>query len=174
MKKHIFRILAVVLCLIMAASVVACTEDGSEAATENGGNKPVSSSFSVRYNGTEIKLGSNWNGIESKLGTPAGSLPTGNCGGKGETYRYDYSALAITVVHYTDGEPLVDIISFKNDAATTDKGIYIGSSKSDVVNAYGQPTEENESSVKYVNGDAEFTFGITDGKVNSITLKKNG
>ena len=174
MKKYIFRILAIVLCFIMASSAVACIEEGSETTADNGGNKPVSSSYSVKYNGTDIKLGSNWNSIESKLGTPVGSLPTGNCGGKGETYRYDYSALAITVVHYTDGDPLVDIITFKNDAATTDKGIYIGSSKNDVINAYGQPTEENESSIKYVNGDAVFTFGIADGKVNGITLKKNG
>ena len=174
MKKIFLRVFAIVVCIIMAVSFVACTDEDSEATLENGGNKPASSSYSVKYNGTEIKLGSNWNGIESKLGAPAGSLPTGNCGGKGETYRYDYSALAITVVHYTDGEPLVDIISFKNDAATTDKGIYIGSSKSDVINAYGQPVEENESSVKYVNGDAEFTFGITDGRVDSISLKKNG
>ena len=173
MKKNIFRILAVILCLLMAFSVVACTESDTDADSKNS-DDTSKSSFSIKYNGAEIKLGANWSDVESKLGAPVSSLPTGNCGGLGETYRNDYSAVAITVVHYTDGSPIVDRITVKSDAATTDKGIYIGSSKSDLTNAYGTPAKENETSVIYVDGNAEFTFGISDGKVDSITLAQNG
>ena len=107
MKRNIFRILAIVLSLLMAFSIVACTDDDTDTAPQNNGGTSKSS-FSVKYNGTDVKLGANWSDIEAKLGTPVSSLPTGNCGGLGETYRNDYSALAITVVHYTDGAPLVD------------------------------------------------------------------
>ena len=167
MKKNIFRIIALVVCVVILFSIVSCNdiEEAAESAVvdgitlnndaastdkgiyigsqksevinvygqpaeenesnikyKDGGAELVfgfkdgkvnsitldqkgqtyTSNFTVKYKGTEIKLGTNWSDIEGKLGEPISSIPTGNCGGKGETYRYDYSALTIKVVKYTD------------------------------------------------------------------------
>ena len=165
MKKNIFIILALIVCVVIAFSMVSCKDTEEESALvdgitlnndaaitdkgiyigsqksevinaygqpaeenennikyKDGGAELVfgfkdgkvnsitleqkgqnySSNFSVKYKGTEIKLGTKWSDIEDKLGEPISNMPTGNCGGKGETYRYDYSALTIKVVKYTD------------------------------------------------------------------------
>ena len=173
MKKNFFKLFAIIMCLVMVISVVACTENGDDAESETT-NGSVSSSFSVKYNGAEIKLGAKWSDVEGKLGAPMGSIDVGDCGGRGRTYRYDYSSIAVIVVYYTDGDAVIDQVIVRTDAAITEKGIYIGSAKSDVTAAYGTPSIENETSIQYVSGNAEFTFGIANGKVDSITLTQKG
>ena len=62
-------------------------------------------------------------------------------------------------------------VELKNDGAETARGITIGSSEADVRAKYGEPDENNDRSLVYVNGDKRLEIGITDGAVSSIVLK---
>ena len=46
----------------------------------------------------------------------------------------------------------------------------IGSSKDDVVSAYGEPSADDGNNIRYNEGNFTLKFGIGDNKVTSITL----
>ena len=164
MKTKFLKVLACVLCLCSLVAVfAACDVVG-----ENGGDEE--NIFAVKYKGTTIKLGSKPEDTVEALGEPKSKQPTGNCGGLGETVKYDYGSLIIVVVEYDDKAAEIDQIYLKSDAAETSKGIYIGCSKAEVEAAYGEPNSAVQSSVTYKDGDKLLTFGFTDGKVDSIIL----
>ncbi len=164
MKKSIFTVLSLLLCLVMTMGIfTACTEDGKKEEQED--------IFAVEYNGETVKLGDEADKVLSKLGEPRSKQNTGNCGGLGETTRYDYSAFWLVVVDYEGKDSIIDTIELKNDAAETSKGIYIGSSESDVKEAYGEADETQGRALMYKSGDKQLAIGITDGKVSSITMR---
>ena len=165
MKKRSLAIMGALLCLtVMLGVFVAC--DGG-----NSDKNADSDIFQIKYNGTAVELGAKADTALSKLGEPASKQNTGNCGGLGETTRYDYSAFYMVVVDYEDGGKTVDRIELKNDAVETSKGIYIGSSEADVKSAYGEADSTTKSTLIYKGEGKELAIGITDGKVSSIVFR---
>lgn len=162
MKKGLLRIIAISLVLIFSLGVfVAC---GGTQTEEN-------DVFAVRCDDTIIRLGDNAELTLDALGKFLSSQPTGNCGGLGESVRYEYPSLVLGVVDYEEGDTVVDNIELKNDSAETAKGIYIGSTEADVRAKYGEPDSENGRSLRYESDDMLIEFGITDGTVGSIVLR---
>ena len=127
--------------------------------------------FAITSGDVTVELGKKADGVLEKLGEPVSQQNTGNCGGLGETVRYDYSSLVLVVVDYEDGDKIIDQIVLKNDGAETTKGIYIGSSEADVKAKYGDADETVGSALVYTKGEKRLEIGITDGMVSSIVLK---
>ena len=170
MRKNIFRSLALALVAVLTLGVLfACDKGGDSEDTDGGETKE--SIYAVRYNGTTVTLGKKADATLSKLGEPMSEQNTGNCGGLGETVRYDYSSLVIVVVDYEDGDKIIDQIELKNDGAETSKGIYIGSSEADVKAAYGDADGNVGSALVYKEKGKQLQIGITDGVVSTIVLK---
>ena len=165
MNKKIMMVMTAILCLTLVFAMVGCNDLVTD--TEKG-------PYSVVIKGTEVELGAKADSVMSALGEPEISQNTGNCGGLGETTIYYYDGFSITVVDYEDGDALIDKINVIDDRVETSKGIYIGSDKSDVIEAYGDATEENVGALIYRNSDKETTFGIKDGVVVSISMKVVG
>lgn len=162
------RILCIAMALLCALGVL-----GSLASCDNGNadKNDEADIFEIKYNGESVELGAEADSALSKLGEPASKQNTGNCGGLGETVRYDYSAFWLVVVDYEDGDRIIDRIEFKNDAVETSKGIYIGSSESDVKEAYGEADSVVKSTLVYKGKNKELAIGITDGAVSSIVFR---
>ena len=168
--KNIFKIIALALSAIMLLSLfVAC--DGGDGKGEETGGEQSENIFAVKYNGTTVTLGKKADSVLSKLGAPVSEQNTGNCGGLGETIRYDYSSVVLVVVDYEDGDKIVDQIELKNDGAETSKGIYIGSSEASVKTAYGEASSTSGSALVYEKDGKRLEIGITDGAVSSIVLR---
>lgn len=166
MKKNIFlRVAALCVCLVLTLSAaVACSNNNTDDTADNG-------IFAAKYNGATVELGKKADPILEKLGKPVSEQNTGNCGGLGETIRYDYSDIVIIVVDYTDGGKKIDKIELKTDLAETTKGICIGSDKSAVIDAYGEPSETVGSTLVYKKGTYELTVGIdANQKVKTIVF----
>ena len=165
MKKNVFRIITAVLMLALAlGALVACTQKENE--TDNG----EEDMFVIKYNGVTVALDADAEKALAKIGEPASKQSTGNCGGLGETVRYDYSSFIMIVVEYESGAK-VDQIEIKNDLVSTTGGVTIGSSESSVKNTYGEPDEVKGSALVYKSGSKVMYVGIEDGYVSTLTLR---
>ncbi len=163
--KKLLSIALALLCFIGALGSLASCDNGS--ANKN----DEADIFEIKYNGATVELGAKADGALSKLGAPVSKQNTGNCGGLGETTRYDYSAFWLVVVDYEDGDKIIDRIEFKNDAVETSKGIYIGSSENAVKEAYGEADSAVKSTLIYKGNNKELAIGITNGAVSSIVFR---
>lgn len=168
MKKNIFRILtAVLMVAVMFSAFAACTQK------EAGNEKDTENFYAIRYNGTEIALDADAKSVVKKIGEPKSKLSTGNCGGQGETVRYDYSSFIMVVVEYKSGAK-IDQIEIRNDLISTVGGVTIGSSEASVKAAYGEPDEVRSSTLIYKKGNQRINVGIEDGCVSFLTMKVEG
>ncbi|MBQ8849610.1 MAG: hypothetical protein IJ011_04685 [Clostridia bacterium] len=167
MKKNIFRIFA----LALAAMLTLCVFVACDNSSGDGEDEAKAGVYAIEYNGTKVELGKKADSALSALGEPISAQNTGNCGGLGETIRYDYSAFVMVVVDYEDGDKIIDQIELKNDGAETSKGIYIGSSEADVKSAYGDADSTSGSALVYEDNGKHLEIGITDGAVSSIVLR---
>ena len=148
-------------------SLCACNGDTTDA-TDGGSDEGMS--YAAKYNGQTVKLGKKADTVLDKLGAPVSELNTGNCGGLGETTRYDYNDITLVVVDYENGDALIDQIVLNTDSAETAEGIYIGCSEADVIEAYGEGTLTGKTRV-YREGEKELAIGIEDGIVSSIVYR---
>ena len=173
MKNRFFRIMTVVLALVLTLGIfVACDNAQSDGGDTEADTKV--SEFAIKANGVTVELGKKADSVIKKLGEPISKQNTGNCGGLGETTRYDYSSFIMVVVDYEDGGKTVDQIELRNDGAETVGGIYIGSSEADVKAKYGDADDTVGNTLIYKDGNKRLEIGISDGEVSTIVLRCEG
>ena len=165
MKKSILKIAAVALCAVFALGILCACENEPVDKVQN------EDIYAIKAGAVNVELGKKADGTLGKLGEPMSEQNTGNCGGLGETIRYEYSSFVMVVVDYEDGGKIIDQITLKNDGAETSKGIYIGSSEAAVREKYGEPDGVSGKTLKYESDDMLLEFGITDGAVSSIVFR---
>ena len=165
MKKSILKIAAVALCAVFALGILCACENEPVDKVQN------EDIYAIKAGAVTVELGKKADGTLDKLGEPMSEQNTGNCGGLGETVRYEYSSFVMVVVDYEDGGKIIDQITLKNDGAETSKGIYIGSSEAAVREKYGEPDGVSGKTLKYESDDMLLEFGITDGAVSSIVFR---
>jgi len=89
-----------------------------------------------------------------------------SCAFQGLDKTYTYAGYTITT--RPEGEKdFVNSILLTDDSVTTEEGIYIGSSKADVVAAYGEG-EDTGAMLSYTKGDCTLSFILDGDKVISI------
>ena len=167
MKKIFAKLFVLALCGTLVLGMCACNGNTSDA-TEVGESGGIS--YSAKYNGQTVRLGKKADSVLDKLGEPVSELNTGNCGGLGETTRYDYKDITLVVVDYENGDELIDQIVLNTDGAETAEGIYIGSSEADVIKAYGEGTLTGKTRI-YREDGKELAIGIENGTVSSIVYR---
>lgn len=156
MKKKILTLLvAVLLCL---TAFVGCDK-----------NETTDTAFGISANGKSFSLGDSVDTLVGAMGEPLSVAEAGSCAGQGTLKEYTYNSMTVHVLENDKGAT-VDYVSLTNDLVTTSKGIRIGSTKADVVEAYGEPNNDNGTNIQYVSGEFAIKFGIANDKVNAITL----
>ena len=172
MKNRFFKIMTVALALVLTLGIfVACDN-----AQSDGGETEEAkvSELAIKANGVTVELGKKADSAIKKLGEPVSKQNTGNCGGLGETTRYDYPSFIMVVVDYEDGGKIIDQIELRNDGAETVGGIYIGSSEADVKAKYGDADETVGGTLIYKDGNKRLEIGISGGEVITIVLRCEG
>ncbi len=165
------KFLAIILVILMALSVfVGCEKEDTD--TEKGATTTKGDSakidFYIDYKSAKIELGGDAVAALNALGTPKSSEPQGDCSGKGSLTKYVYDSIVLYVLD--DGKSkTVDQITLLDDSVKTPAGIKVGSSREEVMKAYGE--KSGDGSVTYKSGNNNLMIGFRDGSVSSIDLR---
>ena len=157
------------MALLLLFTLVACNNNTGD---DENTDAPTAKNYSVTYNGTKIEIGADAKTLLPKLGNPEGEIGEA-CGTDEKDVIYSLSGLEIET-HVKGETEIVRQIKITNDLQKTDKGITIGSTKDDVVKAYGKDYKEGSSGAIRYEGDTsaiEFHFGVS-GNVSNIYIKK--
>ncbi len=91
-----------------------------------------------------------------------------SCAYKGNDKVYDYTGFSLFT--YSDGiDDFILSIEF-NEMTQTKKGLKIGSTKAEVIKAYGENFDTKILNMVYTDGQTNLTFLIIDDKVEGISL----
>ena len=159
--RSLKKLMALLLALLCIICVTACAKDGDTDKKAEG--------FSVKYNDVELVLGAEAADVLEELGEANSSDELFDCGAGNSRMLYRYSSFDLYTMK-SDGKEVIDQIELKDDVATTDLGIYIGSDEAKVRSEYGEPDREGKNGITYKDGELEVTFDIKDGKVSGIGL----
>lgn len=182
MKK---KILLILLC---ALAITACSKGGDSG--NNSGNETSTESTSSEQSDNESKENDNTPGqvtdgyyfensgvkiipdMEAKelldaLGEPISYFEANSCAFGDQDKVWTYGGFIIDTYQLEGIDYIYDVI-FTDDTVETPEGIYIGMTKDDVINAYGNPDEEEENLLLYRKGNMKLIFITEDEKVISI------
>ena len=155
------------MALLLVLSLVACSGDG------NGDNNAVVQvDYKILYNGVVVVTGVEANEIIPKLGTYT-SEDGEACGTNEKDVIYTLSGIEIET-HVSGESEIIRQIKIVNDAVSTEKGITIGSTKDEVIKAYGNSYKEGSAGALRYEGTTsaiEFHFGVS-GNVSNIYIKR--
>ena len=158
------------MALLLLFSLVACGDKKDD--DKDNDNTPATKEYYVMYNGVKLEVGVEAKNVISKLGEYK-SEDGEACGTNEKDVIYTVSGIEIET-HVKGESEIVRQIKITNDSQKTVKGITIGSSKDDVIKAYGKSYKEGSSgALRYEGGSSaiEFHFGSS-GNVSNIYIKK--
>ena len=152
------RISVFLLAAIMLLSLVGCGSTDIDPQEEN---------FSFTYNGTKITLGAEAAPIIDALGEPRSYTEEPSCAFEGMDKTYYYGSFYIST-YPLDGKDYIYNLWFADDGVATDEGIRIGSTQSQVEDAYGKDCFNGTNIFVMPKGQSKLVILIEDGKVSSI------
>ena len=113
----------------------------------------------------EISPGKDAVGVLDALGVPIShSEEKEGCGSDEYVGVYKYQGIGIKTKHVS-GREIIDTVTITDDTVRTSKGITVGSSRNDVIAAYGENFEEHPSGIVYRKGQVSLNFSIRDDRV---------
>lgn len=163
------KLFCLLLCLAVVFTFAACgSKEPVKTETQNGGNNKVEATHSFTYDGTKVEMGVEANDVLEKLGEPKSVTEEASCAFDGLDKTYSYGSFYVTT--YPNGQKENFYSAwFVDDSVATDEGIYIGSSKTDVENAYGKDAFDGINSFSVTKGKSKLTIIIEDDFVTDIT-----
>ena len=149
------RFISLALACLMLVFFVGCDKEDVNYSFKSG-----EVGFSVHHDADAV--------IE-KLGDPIDLVETPSCGGGEEPDReYTYAGFKFNTVNENGLNKIVKIV-LTDDSVSTHEGISIGSSRDEVIAAYGESFTENASgTLTYTDGTTKLMIGIKDGAVSAI------
>ena len=123
---------------------------------------------------TEFVIGEDPTDSINKLDAKSDTFEAPSCAMQGEDKIYTYSGFTLAVHSDSKREPLkLMSILLTDDSVQTAEGIYIGSTREDVENTYGEQKEKGSEYV-YKKGVMELSFIFAKDKVVSIEYREKG
>lgn len=165
-----------------AASAGSTDNSGAEAsqdtaadttAEQNTGDAPAvtvdaPSGYYYTLKGVAVSANAPMEPIVAAVGEPTSYFESESCAFQGLDKVYTYGSVVIST-YPEDGVDYVYTIVLKDDTVETEEGICIGSTKDEVVAAYGDATSENEAALSYQKDDSILAFIFDGDSVASIT-----
>lgn len=126
--------------------------------------------YEFEFKGQKIRVNTDMNSVLPNLGTDYAYFEAASCAGIGMSKTYTFGNGSVIISTNPNGAvDVIASIALTDDTIQTPEGIYIGSSKDDVIKAYGNATEETESTLTYQKNDTMIVFVLSDnGTVNNI------
>lgn len=123
--------------------------------------------FSFTYNGTQITLGEEAAPIIDALGAPRSYTEEPSCAFDGMDKTYYYGSFYLST-YPMDDKDYVYNIWFADDGVATDEGIRVGSSQSQVEDAYGKECFNGTNSYVLTKGQSRLVILIEEQTVSSV------
>ena len=179
MKKKLLCIL--VSCMLTMSLFAGCGSSDAPAGNEE--STPVTSlessqqavedhatdaGYVYSQNGIDVAVNGEMTPIVDAWGEPDKYFESESCAFQGMDKVYTYGSVVINT-YPKEGEDYVLAIQLIDDTITTAEGIYIGSSKEEVVAAYGTAASETDVALVYEKGECQLTFFFEDNYVTNIT-----
>lgn len=127
--------------------------------------------FVVDINGVAVKLGDDMSTLEPSLGEPDSYETAKSCMGAGEDKVYEFGGITI-YTYPIDGVDVVSAIEFAGEE-TLAAGIGVGSTKDEVLAAYGSDCEQDEYGMTYELGDKTLGIELDGDSVSFIEIYGN-
>lgn len=173
-------LLAIGMSMIMTVALTACGGSGSSSsssdeASSSGGSASSgtttsdSEGFTFTSGSATVVMGAEADPIIESLGDDYDYFESESCAFDGLDKVYTYSGFKLNTYPVDDVDYVLSIV-FRDDTVETDEGITIGSTKDEVLEAYGDPDEEKSTSLVYEKGDTTLTIGISGDAVSTITI----
>ena len=124
-------------------------------------------SYSFKTEKAVISIGDEAAPILKALGDPKKTFEQDSCAYQGKDKVYSYEGFDICT-WMVDGKECVNAIYLMDGTVTTPEGVKIGSTKQDVINAYGKDYTESYGVCRYTIGNTELSFYMTNQVVDSI------
>ena len=157
------RVLALLLIVLMLFAAVGCEEESEETTFD-----------ALSGRGVKIELDAKAAPIVSALGEPRTFAETNSCYGDGKDKVYEYPSFKVTT-YSMGGEDYILAVEIFDDAdatLATPEGIKIGSSRDDVVKAYGECEDESDTKLVYECDGVRLRFWLDGGVVTGIKYLK--
>ncbi len=170
--KAIKTILAGMLVLVMVMGLTACggsSEGSSSTSSVSASSTTTDNGYTFTSGSTVIVMGAEAADIIDALGEPKNYFESESCAFEGLDKVYSYSGFKLNTYPVDDVDYILSVV-FSDDTVETDLGITIGSSKDDVLAAYGDPTEEKTAALIYESGNTKITFGISGDTVATVEI----
>lgn len=155
------KILCLLLSALLALSLCACVDPAIEP-----------TAYAAAIEGVRIGVDDPAEAVLSALGAWSSYDESPSCAFEGMDKIYGYGSFEIQT--YTkDGKDYIRAIYLIDDGCRTQRDIAIGDTAEAVKTAYGTPTEESETALKYAASGMTLTFLLRDGVVTNIQYLKN-
>lgn len=115
----------------------------------------------------EISVGAEAAPILKALGTPKSTFEQDSCAYQGKDKVYQYDGFDICT-YPVKGKDYISAVYLMDDTAVTPEGIKIGSTKQEVLNAYGNEYTEEFGVYRYTAGSTQLSIYTTNQVVDSI------
>lgn len=155
------RVSLILLTAVMLLSLAGCGADDPDSQEEN---------FSFTYNGTRITLGAEATPVIDALGEPRSYTEEPSCAFDGMDKTYYYSSFYIST-YPLDGKDHIYNLWFADDGVATDEGIRIGSTQSQVEDAYGKECFNGTTSFVLTKGQSRLVILIEEETVTSVSYE---
>ncbi len=153
---------------VESAPVVSESAQVQESSKQAEAEVPADSGYVYSQGGVDVAVNGLMSPIVDAWGEPDKYFESESCAFQGMDKVYTYGSVVINT--YPENEKdYVLTIELKDDTITTAEGIYIGSSKADVVATYGTATSETDVALVYEKGECQLTFFFEDDCVTNIT-----
>ncbi|MBQ7918851.1 MAG: hypothetical protein IJ324_02775 [Lachnospiraceae bacterium] len=148
-----------------AVSEEASAQESSQQSVEEQVAEP---GYVYSQGGVDVAVNGEMAPIVEAWGEPDKYFESESCAFQGMDKVYTYGSVVINTYPENDKDYVLTI-ELKDDTITTAEGIYIGSSKEDVVATYGAATSETDVALVYDKGECQLTFFFEDDCVTNIT-----
>ena len=166
------KIISLLVIFALALSVFVSCIDGGEDITlppedESSSVSANASEYSFVCNGTKVTPHAKMSDLLAGLGDPVAYEESPSCKYQGLDKDYTYSGFKLRT-YPVDGVDYILNICFIDDSVETPEGIMLGSTKDEVIAAYGTSFTESSGNMIYVKEKTEIRFRFNDNSVNAI------
>ncbi len=169
------KILMCAACAVASAMLFgACGSSGEGGSADSTGSAGTvdesgeSSGYTFELNGVTIAMNAEMAPIVEELGDADSYFESESCAFQGLDKVYTYGSVQISTYPQDDVDYVYSIV-LKDDMVETPEGIMIGSSKDDVIAAYGEADTETDASLSYTKDDSVLAFILEGDTVTDIT-----